>query len=89
MNRSLHPNGGSVSTLRQHLPTPNAHSPAYVFELSDMEIWLYIASDSIRDADKFIDFLYEKCTNLFQRPKLVGNGMSFYPAYVVYLQSGI
>jgi toxin ParE1/3/4 len=35
-----------------------------------MEIWLYIASDSIRGADKFIDLLYEKCTNLCSTPKI-------------------
>jgi len=35
-----------------------------------MEIWLYIASDSIRGADKFIDFLYEKCTNLCSTPEI-------------------
>jgi len=29
-----------------------------------MDIWLYIASDSIRNADRFIDFLYEKCYSL-------------------------
>jgi toxin ParE1/3/4 len=35
-----------------------------------MEIWLYIASDSIRGADNFIDFLYEKCTNLCSMPEI-------------------
>ena len=35
-----------------------------------MEIWLYIASDSIRSADKFIDFLYEICTNLCSTPEI-------------------
>ncbi len=35
-----------------------------------MEIWLYIASDSIIGADKFIDFLYEKCTNLCLTPEI-------------------
>ena len=35
-----------------------------------IEIWLYIASDSIRNADKFIDFLHEKCTNLCTTPEI-------------------
>ncbi len=35
-----------------------------------IEIWLYIASDSIRNADKFIDFLYEKCMNLCSTPEI-------------------
>ena len=35
-----------------------------------MEIWLYIASDSIRGADKFIDFLYEKCMDLCSAPEI-------------------
>jgi toxin ParE1/3/4 len=35
-----------------------------------MEIWLYIASDSISSADKFIDFLYEKCANLCSSPEV-------------------
>lgn len=32
-----------------------------------MEIWLYIASDSIRGADRFIDFLYEKGIDLLMK----------------------
>jgi len=35
-----------------------------------MDIWLYIASDSIRNADRFIDFLYEKCSCLCDTPKI-------------------
>jgi toxin ParE1/3/4 len=35
-----------------------------------IEIWLYIASDSIMGADKFIDFLYEKCTSLCSTPEI-------------------
>ncbi len=35
-----------------------------------MEIWLYIASDSIRGADNFTDFLYEKCTILCSTPEI-------------------
>lgn len=35
-----------------------------------IEIWLYIASDSIRGADGFIDFLYEKCSNLCSAPEM-------------------
>jgi toxin ParE1/3/4 len=35
-----------------------------------MEIWLYIASDSIRGADKFIDFIYETCTKLCSAPEI-------------------
>ena len=34
------------------------------------EIWLYIATDSIRNADRFIDFLYEKCTLLCETPDI-------------------
>jgi len=33
-----------------------------------MAIWLYIASYSIRNADRFIDFLYEKCFALCDIP---------------------
>jgi toxin ParE1/3/4 len=35
-----------------------------------MDIWLYIASDSIRGADQFIDFLYEKCAILCSTPEI-------------------
>lgn len=35
-----------------------------------MEIWLYIASDSIRSADRFIDFLYENCFSLCDTPEI-------------------
>ena len=34
------------------------------------DIWLYIASDSIRSADRFIDFLYEKCFSLCDTPEI-------------------
>ena len=35
-----------------------------------MDIWLYIASDSIRRADRFIDILYEKCISLCATPEI-------------------
>jgi toxin ParE1/3/4 len=35
-----------------------------------MDIWLYIATDSIRNADHFIDFLYEKCSDLCETPNI-------------------
>ena len=35
-----------------------------------MDIWLYIASDSIRHADRFIDILYEKCIYLCATPEI-------------------
>lgn len=35
-----------------------------------IEIWLYIASDSIRNANKFIEFLHAKCTNLCTTPEI-------------------
>jgi toxin ParE1/3/4 len=34
------------------------------------EIWLYIATDSVQNADRFIDFLYEKCTLLRATPDI-------------------
>jgi len=34
------------------------------------DIWLYIASDSIRNADRFIDFFYEKCFSLCDTPEI-------------------
>ena len=35
-----------------------------------MDIWLYIATDSIPNADRFIDFLYEKCSHLCETPNI-------------------
>jgi toxin ParE1/3/4 len=35
-----------------------------------VEIWLYIAMDSIRSADRFIDLVYEKCFNLCETPNI-------------------
>ena len=35
-----------------------------------MDIWLYIASDSIRNADRFIDFIYKKCSSLCDTPEI-------------------
>ena len=35
-----------------------------------MDIWLYIASDSIRNADHFTDFIYEKCASLCDAPEI-------------------
>jgi len=50
-----------------------------------MDIWLYIASDSIRNADRFIDFLYEKCSCLCDTQKLGENAQNFYLTSVVCL----
>ena len=35
-----------------------------------MDIWLYIASDSIRNADHFTDYLYKKCCALCDTPEI-------------------
>jgi toxin ParE1/3/4 len=35
-----------------------------------LDIWLYIANDSPLAADRFLDFLYEKCVSLCASPKL-------------------
>jgi len=35
-----------------------------------MDIWLYIATDSIRNADRFIDLLHEKCSELCETPDI-------------------
>ncbi|MBW2708725.1 MAG: type II toxin-antitoxin system RelE/ParE family toxin [Deltaproteobacteria bacterium] len=35
-----------------------------------MDIWLYVASDSVRNADLFIDLLHEKCLALCDAPKI-------------------
>lgn len=34
------------------------------------DIWLYIATDSISNADLFIDFLHEKCSTLCETPNI-------------------
>jgi len=34
------------------------------------DIWVYIATDSIRNADRFIDFLHEKCSALCETPDI-------------------
>lgn len=34
-----------------------------------LEIWLYISLDSPKQADKFIDALYESCTQLINHPE--------------------
>ncbi len=34
------------------------------------EIWLYIAADSPLAADRFIDFIYEKCISLCSAPEI-------------------
>ena len=35
-----------------------------------LDIWLYIANDSPLAADRFLDFLYEKCRTLCASPQL-------------------
>lgn len=35
-----------------------------------MRIWLYIANDSPPAADRFIDFLHEKCVSLCSAPEI-------------------
>ena len=47
-----------------------------------MDIWLYIASDSIRNADHFTDFLYENCASLCDTPEL-GRERHFYEGSAV------
>ncbi len=39
------------------------------------EIWLYIAANSLLAADRFVDYLHEKCNGLCSAPQ-IGRGRS-------------
>ena len=57
-----------------------------------MELWLYIANDSPRNADKFIDHIYQQCFLICSSPELgrqrdeLLSGVRSFPVkrYIVY-----
>ncbi len=51
-------------------------SPTYRLRISKqaredlVDVWQYIALDSFENADKFVDMIYDKCTELVSTPEM-------------------
>ena len=64
-------------------------SPQSLADLDD--VWLYIAKDSVNEADKFIDKIYEKCLLFSESPQIgrerndIAKGLRSFPVgdYVI------